>query len=127
MLLFFNRHLANLSSTLTEWKLASWEKVNFLWWEGEGWGTVYIEKKTSTKAMLKYHIITYFLLALNYFCIYTWDYSLCLDLKCTSGGIFKNPSKYHFFPHKYNCSCAFCGFQFHLFDFISNYYSCNKH
>lgn len=63
--------------------------------------------------MLKYHISTCFLL--NYFCIYTWGYSLCLDLKCTSGGIFKNPSKYQFFPHKYNCSCAFCGFRFHLF------------
>lgn len=80
-----------------------------------------MEKKKSLKSMLKYHITTYFLLTLNYFCIYTWDYSLCLDLKCTSGRIFKNPSKYQFFPHKYNCSCAFCGFRFHLFDFISNY------
>lgn len=48
--------------------------------------------------MLRYDITTYFLLTLNYFCIYTWGDSLCLDLKCTSGGIFKNPSKYQFFP-----------------------------
>lgn len=48
--------------------------------------------------MLKFHIATYLLLTLNYFCVYTWGYSLCLDPKCTSGGIFKNPSRYQFSP-----------------------------
>lgn len=95
--LFFNHHLSNLSSTLTKWKLAAWEKVNFLGrWEG-GWGTVYIGKRKS-KVHVEIPHYTYFLLTLNYFCIYTWGDSLCLDLKCTSGGIFKNPSKYQFFP-----------------------------
>lgn len=91
---FFNHHLWNLSSTLTKRKLATWEKVNFLWWEGKGWGTVYIGKeKKSLKSMLKNHTTTYFLLTLNYFCVYAWGYSLCLDLKCTSGGDFKKSFK----------------------------------
>ena len=46
-LFFSNHYLSNLRSTLTKWKLAAWEEVNFLWWESKGWGTVGIGKKKS--------------------------------------------------------------------------------
>lgn len=77
--------------------MATWEKVRFLWWEGEGLGTVY-KGKQSLKSMLKYHISTYFLLTPNYFCIYTWGYSLCLDLNAPAGGFLKILQNPTFFP-----------------------------
>lgn len=86
-----------LAPTLTTWKLASWEKGNFLWWEGEGWGSLHREKKSKVHVEIPH----YHLFSANpklFFCIYTWGYSLCLHLTAPAGGFLKILQNTSFFP-----------------------------